>query len=234
MARNWWRKLFSKSSPVTRREKRKERERRPRAELALERLEERLAPATFAEAGGVITISLTANNEALQIFSNGANNYHMVTSDATNGFVTAGLVAPSSFSTPSGSTAGDLTVNPTDTQISVVDGAFTGGSVTFNDSGANTYAQNFSINLSNANAGNIDFFGTSTFDAGLFASTTGSRVTVRVLATLNLNGSGGFTTATLQQTTSGERVQIDGTINTSASLSAFNINAFGLNAPPRD
>src|SRR5438270_8703344 len=46
MARNWWRKLFSKSSPVTRRDKRKERDRRPRFAPRVERLEDRTLLAT--------------------------------------------------------------------------------------------------------------------------------------------------------------------------------------------
>src|SRR5690242_11625736 len=88
------------------RKPRRKQARRPR--LGLERLEDRLTPASFAEAGGIITLSLTSSNETVTIFSKGANLYHLSTTDTTNGFNTAGLVAPSSFSTPSGSTSGDL------------------------------------------------------------------------------------------------------------------------------
>ncbi len=210
------------------------RQRSRRARLGIEILEDRLAPASFAETSSVITLALTANNETVTIFSKGANLYHLATTNTTNGFVTAGLVTPSSFSTPSGSTSGDLTVNPADTRIAIVDNTFTGGHIIFSDSGANPYAQNFNVNLTNANAGNIDFFGTSTFNNNLFASTTKGTVTVQAGAVVNLDGSGTFPTATLQQTATGtsQRVEIDGTIITIASVTALNIKAFGANIPP--
>src|SRR5262249_579591 len=74
-----------------------------RYRFAFERWEDRLAPATFAEAAGVITVTLTSNNETIKIFSKGPNLYNLTPPDTTNGFITAGLVPPSSFSTPTGS-----------------------------------------------------------------------------------------------------------------------------------
>jgi fibronectin-binding autotransporter adhesin len=216
----------------------KQARRAPRADarrvrLGCEALESRLTPASFAEAAGVITLSLTSNNETIAIFSNGANNYHLTTTDTANGFVTGGLVAPTSFSAPSGSTSGDLTVNPADTEIDIVDGAFTGGHIIFMNSGANPYAQFINVNLTNANAGNIDFFGTSTFNNSLTASTTRGTVTVQSGATVNLNG-GTVTTSLLQQTTTGtsQRIEIDGIITTSATETALTVSAFGANVPP--
>ena len=50
-----------------------------RARLGLELLEDRLAPASFAEVGGVITLSLTANNETITISANAASNYTFAT-----------------------------------------------------------------------------------------------------------------------------------------------------------
>jgi hypothetical protein len=217
---NWLRNLAAPKK--ARRARRRETSRaRPRFEI----LEDRLAPANLAEAGGIITLSLTASNETVTIFSKGANLYHLTTTDTTNGFITGGLVAPSSFSTPSGSTSGDLTVNPADTQIRIVDGAFTGGHIIFADSGTNPYAQNFNINLTNANANNIDFFGTSTFDNSLAASTTRGTVTVEAGAVVNLIG-GAVTTSTLQQTATGGAVNINGTVTTNAAETALTVNAF--------
>jgi hypothetical protein len=196
-----------------------------RTPLRLETLEDRLAPASLSEAGGVITLSLTSNNETVSIFSKGANVYHMSTSDAANGFVTSGLVAPSSFSTPSGSTSGDLTVNPADTQISINDGGFFGGRIIFTNSGStNAYAQRFSVNLPGGNG--IDFFGTSTFNDSLTASTRGS-LTVHAGATVNVNG-GATTTSTLQQSGGGGSVNINGTVTTNAAETVLNVTASRL------
>jgi hypothetical protein len=208
--------------------------RRPtrRARLALEALEDRLAPASLLEVGGVITLSLTANNETVTIFSKGANLYNLTTTDTTNGFITTGLTS-SLFSTPSGSISGDLAVNPADTQIAIVDStiAVSGGHIIFTDSGANPYVQNFNVSLTNINASDIDFLGTSTFNNSLSASTTKGTVTVQQGAVVNLNG-GTITTSTLQQTATSGHVEIDGTIVTTGSETALNISAFGSNAPP--
>jgi hypothetical protein len=201
--------------------------------LELEFLEDRVAPASLAEAAGVITLSLTANNETVTVFSKGANLYHLTTTDATNGFVTAGLVAPSSFSTPSGSISGDLTVNAADTEIDIVDGAFTGGHIVFADSGpTNAYAQFLKINLTNANAGAIDFFGASTFNSSLSASTTRGNVNIEAGAVVTLNGSGAFPSSTLTQTATGGHIEIDGTIVTTSTESGLTVSAFGSNVPP--
>src|SRR5438477_495354 len=82
------------------------------------------------------------------------------------------------------------------------------------DSGANPYAQNVNVNLTNTNANNIDFFGASTFTNSLFASTTRGTVTVEAGATLHLIG-GTVNASTLQQTATGGHVEIDGTVTTS-------------------
>ena len=66
------------------------RGRRPKIRLGLEVLEYRLAPAVFAEAAGTITLSLSANNEALTIISNGPSNYFLTT-NSPNTFFSASV-----------------------------------------------------------------------------------------------------------------------------------------------
>jgi len=195
------------------------RKRPGRVRPGFEILEDRLAPASFAEGGGIITISLTAKNETLTISSAGANNYDLST-NAPNVFGGT-LTAPSAFSGLGGS-SGALTVNPADTAIDIVDGGFKGGHIIFNNSGINPYSENFSINLTTAGAGNIDFNGTSTFNENLTASTTAGSVNVNAGATLNLD----LGTNILQNTAAGGAVNFNGTVVTSPSAAALQVNAF--------
>jgi hypothetical protein len=206
---------------------------RKRPALTVEFLEDRLAPAAFTElTPGVITLSLTASNETITIASIGTNSYTFST-NAANTFSGA-LGADATFS-GFGASSGTLRTNQgagTTTQINIVDGGtVTGGRVIFADSGTNAYTENFDVNLTSASAGNIDFYGTSTFDASLTASTTRSTVTVRPGAVVHLNGTAAFPGSTLQNTTGGGHIEIAGTITTTATEASLSVSAFGGAAP---
>jgi hypothetical protein len=198
---------------------------------ALDILEDRLAPANFSEVAGVITLTLTATNETIAISSNAAagNNYTFATNlpNTFGGSVSGSDATFSGFGASTGTLLTNLLGTGSTTQIKIDDGGFAGGRVVFSNSGNNTYTEIFNVSLTNAASGNIEFFGTSTFNANLTALTTGTDVQVFVHsgAVLNLNG----TTTTLTQTavTSGSgAVQISGAINTSATATALNVNAF--------
>ncbi len=130
--------------------------------------------ASLSDTGSsTLTLSLAAN-ETLGIVSNGAT--YTLTSSQT--FSNAGIVNPADFT---GFATATLTVNATGitryaTAIRIIDsnGASAGTSVTFNNSGANTYANNIAVALTNAAAGAIAFTGTTSMASGksLNASTT--------------------------------------------------------------
>jgi len=207
---NWLRGLAAK------RTKRKPHVRTP---LRFEVLEDRLAPANFSEAGGVIMLSLTASNETITISANAASNYTFATnSPNTFGGSVSGTDATfSGFGSSSGTLLTNLTGLGSTTQINIVDGGFTGGRVIFNGSAATgSYTENFNVSLTSTSAGNIDFFGSSTFNNSLSASTTMGTLTVHPGAVVNLIG-GATTISTLSQSATGGQVEIDGTVITSGS-----------------
>lgn len=194
-----------------------------RYRFGFEMLEERLTLATFSLPLGAIQIALDTANEALTINSSGAGVYHF----NTTGTFTAGTpaITPNTFS-GFGSNSGDLTISGA-TQINVVDlGAVAGGHVIFVDSGVNAYAENFVVSLISAGAGNIDFFGASTFNNSLTASTRAGTVTVQDKAIVNLNGTGVYPLSTIQQTATGGSVQINGTVTTNAAETTLVVSAF--------
>lgn len=140
----------------------------------LEILEERYAPATISDGGTTALSIVLGTSENLFIESDGASykfgsNQHFTALSGTDpanqsasfsGFGTTTLTMAASAITQYG------------TGINITD-AGAGASVTFNDSGSNAYANNFSITLSNPGAGSISTFGNSSFGAfNLFASTT--------------------------------------------------------------
>lgn len=206
-----------------------------RAGLRFEILEDRLTPASFAETGGVITLSMTANNETITIASIGTDTYSFATNSPNtfSGSVSGTDATFSGFGASSGTLKTNLAGAGSTTQINIVDGgAVTGGHVVFINSGSNAYAESFNVSLTDTNAGNIDFYGTSNFNDSLIASTTRGTVTVEPGAVLNLNGSATFPGSTLQQTAAGGHVEIDGTITTSASEQTLTVSAYGNTTPP--
>jgi hypothetical protein len=198
-------------------------------------LEDRLAPASFSEAvPGVIIVALTASNETITISANAASNYTIATNapNTFSGAVSGTDATFSGFGASSGTLLTNLTGAGSTTQINIVDGTFTGGHVIFNPSAPTaSYTENISISFTNANAGNIDFFGASTFHNSLSVATTKGTITVNPGATVTLNG-GTTTSSSLQQTASGGHIAIAGTIVTTASETAFTVSAYGSNVPP--
>ena len=134
---------------------------------AIEPLETRIAPASFAGTGGsALDIILSNVGEAISIVSNGAT--YTVTSNfnAADGGNTGGDV--SGF----GTATATITANAF-TTIHITDAANT-TSVSFGASGANAYSSAFDIVLDEPTAGGLVFSGASTFNGGLTASVTGA------------------------------------------------------------
>jgi hypothetical protein len=211
---NWFRKL----TPSKQRSKRRNAP-VSRARLALEMLEDRLAPAVFSDVSGIsITMTLAAG-ETVQVASIGPNTYSLATNQSFSGTLTG----PSSFSPSlaSNPNLGVLTVDPLDGTFNIVDSG-AGAHVIFVGSGSNTYLQNINVTLSNAAAGNIDFDGASTFAQNLAASTTVGRVNVNAGSVVTLSGGSN----TLASSANGGSVNFNGTLLTSTAgtltVSSFN------------
>ncbi len=140
--------------------------------LQLERLEDRLAPATFTDNGTTLNLVLNNPNTNASIVSviNNGGYFIDLTGDTWSGTNTSGV---------SGNGQPELAITPAGvaaftSEISLVDANAAGDSVTFNDIGAGNYANNFYIDLTNPAAGPITFNGTTTFSGNhtLTASTT--------------------------------------------------------------
>ncbi len=141
------------------------------AVLGFERLEERTMLATFSGAASPLTLALAAN-EAVSIVAD---------TSASTSIYTLKLDSPGTWS---GTDNGNVSGNGSDT-LTVQESAFTqvnltdsgaGASVTFNDSGSNTYDSGFNVTLDDSAAGSIAFHGATRFSGSnaLSASTTGS------------------------------------------------------------
>ena len=196
------RKLFRTRFSSARRpidNKRRSSTARAKVRLMLEYLEDRLAPATFADTasgGTILNLVLTNANTNVAIVAN-ANDF---TTSGSNTFTNKSLTTPGDFtvSIPKRTPGIPHTVTSAGiaaftNQISLVDGGNTGPagtSVTFSGSG-NNYTNNFNIALTNTSpaAGAITFNGASSFTdtatttAALTASTTGA-VTISSGATV--------------------------------------------------
>src|SRR5947209_2451966 len=142
----------------------------------LESLEDRLAPATVSD-GGTAQLSIVLGaNENLVIASAGtsyfiaSNQVFSATSGAdpvNQGTAFSGLGTKALTLISAGLAQYATGINMSDAGGSA--------SVTFSDSGTNTYANNFTIALSNAAAGTITFNGNTNFGAfNLQAATTRS------------------------------------------------------------
>jgi hypothetical protein len=139
-----------------------------------ERLEDRLAPAVVSDGGTAALTLVLGANENLGIIASAAG--YALTTNQT--FTALGAADPANQTTAfRGFGSKNLTLTSAGigqyaTGIRVSDtGA--GSSVTFNDSGASSYANNFTIALTNAAAGAISFNGKSSFGAfNLQAATT--------------------------------------------------------------
>jgi hypothetical protein len=169
--------------------------------LRMESLEDRLAPATLTDGGtGTLSFAL-APNESMAIVSNGST----YTFSSNQSFTNGGVTNTGDFSS-FGSTSLTLLASGVaryTTAISITDtsGASANDTVTFNGSGANSYANNFNVALANPAAGPISFNGTSSFSgASTLTATTTDFIAVNSGATVQTS-SGNLTLSANQQAT---------------------------------
>ena len=188
MRNSWLKNLasFVRSPRGTRRFLR-HRARPSLSSIRVEHLEDRLAPATVSD-GGTASLSIVlGTNENLAIIAN-----HSSYSFSSNqSFTIASDADPANQGTAfSGFNSTHLTLTATGIAqygtITISD-AGSGDTVTFNDSGANSYLNSFAVALTNASAGGVVFNGSSTFAAGLKASAASIDVVGNVNATASIN-----------------------------------------------
>src|SRR6266446_1498648 len=163
----------------------------PRRLWVLDKLENRLMLANFTDASPALMLTLAAN-DAVGIIANTSTYTLNLTSGSWSGTNDANV---------SGSGTATLTVQKAAfNQVSLTDGG-AGTSVTFNDSGLNSYASSFNVALTNAAAGPIVFNGATSFAGSdaLSASTSGF-VVANSGASVTTN-SGGITLFANQQLT---------------------------------
>ncbi|WP_020475502.1 beta strand repeat-containing protein [Zavarzinella formosa] len=147
------------------------------AKLRLDSLEDRAVPATYAVTGTTLTITLDNAAETVTLNESGAN---------INVVGSATAVAAGSFTATFGSTSGtNATILPAVTAINIVDTA-NNTKVFFADSGANAYAQPFTINLANTGT-QVNFTGNSTFGTSFTATAN----TIQSSGTGNVTLTGG-------------------------------------------
>ena len=152
------RKLFSRF--LSRRRKSTPQQRKVFRPI-LETLEDRFAPAVVTDDGTTLKLALETN-EQLSIISNDTT--YMFSVNGGNTFSDGGITDTSDFSAFGG---GSLTLQASGLtrydDIEITDTG-TGNSVRFNNSGANTYSDSFSITLDNAPAvGALTFVGATEF-----------------------------------------------------------------------
>ncbi|RLS33683.1 MAG: hypothetical protein DWH80_00040 [Planctomycetota bacterium] len=186
---------------------------------AIERLEDRVLLSAFTASGSTLNVDLNTANANVAIVSSGTSYTLTLTGDTWNGTDSANVTGNGTSTLTV--TAAGLAAFDT---ISITDSA-AGESVTFDDSGANTYQDDFSVVLDNTGAGVITFNGATHFAgaSGLSGLTTrniqlnsGSSVTtINGNLTLSANAAGTTTgdfsglraeNATIQTTGSGNIV----------------------------
>ncbi len=174
---------------------------RARTRLLLEQLEDRVVLATLMD-GGTSGLSIAlAPNENLAVVSSGSTYTFSSNLDFTNG----GVANTGDFSSFGGTS---LTLNASGiarytTAIDITDtsGASANDTVTFNDSGVNSYANNFNVALTNSAAGAIAFNDATRFTGSNALSASTSDLIVANPGSSITTDSGGITLSANQQTT---------------------------------
>lgn len=164
----------------------------PRRLWLMDKLENRLMlSAVFSNASPALMLTLAAN-DAVAIMANPTTYTLHLTSDTWNGTDDANV---------SGNGTTTLTVQKTAfDQVSLNDtGA--GTSVTFNDSGSDSYASSFNVALTNAGAGSIAFNGATSFTGANALSASTSDFIVANPGASVTTVSGGITLSANQQVT---------------------------------
>ncbi|HMF19767.1 MAG TPA: hypothetical protein VKE98_21360, partial [Gemmataceae bacterium] len=193
----------------------------PRSRLVLERLEDRLAPASVSQVGSVLTITLDQSGENLGIASAGST-YRVA---ADGGFFND---TPNFTRNPSDQREGTITASGL-TEIDIND-ADTMTSVTFFDSGANAYTTPIFVSLTTSPTGPISFIGATTFSgAGLLAATEDGSVTAAAGALLTVTGG-----SLALQSTFGDVNFAGGTVQASGGTTRLEGNAITVTNPSND
>ena len=166
--------------------------RRRDAVPGFERLEDRTLLATFTDAHPTLTLTLAAN-DAVGIVAN-TSTYTLA--------LTSGTWSGTNDGNVTGNGTATLTVQETAfNQVNLTDtGA--GTSVTFNDSGSNSYASSFDVALTNSAAGPIAFNGATSFTGSNALSASTSDFIVANSGASITTVSGGITLSANQQTSS--------------------------------
>ena len=182
----------------------------------LEWCEERLAPATFLEAGATLNLVLGTNAQ-LAIVSTGTSYNLSLGGTGTWSGTNSANVSGNTLSTLTVTSAG---ISAFTTGITIGDAGSGGGdAVALNDSSANAYTNNFAITLANSSNGpsspGLSFTGNSTFSggAGVNASVNGN---VSVTNPANLNLAGG--TLSLLSTGTNTSLSVNGAISDPAGV----------------
>ncbi|MDB5332089.1 MAG: C-terminal target protein, partial [Phycisphaerales bacterium] len=173
----------------------------PRRLWLMDRLENRLMLAQFTDATPGLMLTLAAN-DAVAIMANPSTYTLNLTSGSWNGMDNAKV---------SGTGTATLTVQKAAfDQVSLTDSG-AGTSVTFNDSGSDSYASSFNVALTNAGAGSIAFNGATSFTgSNTLSASTSDFIVANPGASVTTN-SGGITLSANQQITptSGTFIGID-------------------------
>jgi hypothetical protein len=177
------------------------RRRSGRIRPMLEALEDRLAPATVSDGGTAALKIVLGANENLAIVSDGTS----YTFTSNKNFTAASASNPANGTTAfSGFDTMNLTLTSAGlaqyaTGVNISD-AGANATVTFNDSGTNSYANNFTISLTNVAAGAITFNGKTDFGAFNLQATTTHNLIVNSGAVLE-SSTGNLTLTANEQTT---------------------------------
>jgi hypothetical protein len=214
---------------------------RARKRPLLEMLEDRLAPASLTDVGGAVTIFLDNPNEALTISATATP--HQYSLSSSSALLNAGLTGASY--TPTNPTSGTLTLT-SDNSIAIVDtspgqinNSPSGTSVTFGNSGSNSYLDDIIVTLSNPLAGVVSFTGHSTFSNplaiqtahGSITSAAGSLISVPGSGSLVLQTPGNINLAGAVDVTGVTSLEANGTIIATAATNNFGatLDLEGLN-----
>ncbi|HEX4797023.1 MAG TPA: hypothetical protein VH370_24745, partial [Humisphaera sp.] len=157
----------------------------------IDQLEKRLMLASFTDASPALNLALAAN-DAVGIIANPSTYTFNLTSGTWGGINDANVT---------GNGTATLTVQKAAfNQVGLTD-VGGGASVTFNDSGINSYASSFNVALTNAAAGSIAFNGATSFaGSSALSASTSDFIVANPLSSISTN-SGGITLSANQQLT---------------------------------
>ncbi len=174
----------------------------------------------------MLTVTLDNAGNVFGISATGVNQFEVTSS--VNGTGASDLFAAGLTGATFNAGIGQLALNSGvsgDTSIKIVDLAG-GGSVVFNDSGANGYAVPISVSLTQLLAGGVTFNGASTFAHNLSIATTNGNITSAAGSNITVTGS--LTLTAAADITLAGNVTISGNtvLNANGTVSAAGSNTF--------